>query len=232
MIAALLLATRLLVAPADTGLRRDLPLVEVPASRAPATPGPRTLAVLITGDGDWAALDQAVARTLADGGVPVVGLKARAYLTHQPRTPDEMAADVAQIARTYLARWGAERIAFVGYSRGADLLPFVATRLPPDLRKRVAIVAMFGLSTRASFVFHWSDVVHDVARPTDVLTVPELQRLRGMRLLCVYGVEETDSGCRDADAALMTRVAREGKHHFDGDFAGLGRLVLDAIAGR
>jgi type IV secretory pathway VirJ component len=88
---------------------------------------------------------------------------------------------------------------------------------------------MFGLASSASFEFHWMDVVRDTKRPTDLPVAPELAQLRGTRMLCVYGTDETDSGCRGADPTLITQVARSGAHHFDGDFEGLARLVLDAM---
>src|SRR5207237_7371585 len=100
----------------------------------------------------------------------------------------------------------------------------------PDRRARLDLVAMFGLATRASFIFHWSDLVRDTNRPTDLLVAPELARLRGTRMLCVYGSDETDSGCRDADPALIERVERTGGHHLDGDYAGLARLVIARLA--
>lgn len=206
---------------ADVG---GLPLTVVPAAR----PG-GTLAILLTGDGGWAPLVRDVARTLADGGVGVVALDSRAYLSGATRTPEGTARDVARIARAYGARWDASRVVLVGYSRGADLLPSVATRLPADVRPRVALVAMFGLARAASYEFHWLDLVRDTAHPTDLPVAPDLARLRGTPMLCVYGTDETDSGCRDADASLVTRVARDGKHHFDGDHAALARLVLDAL---
>jgi type IV secretory pathway VirJ component len=209
----------------------DLPLVEVPA-RAGA-PSAGTLAVLVTGDGGWAELDRAVAAGLAARGVGVVGLDARAYLSRR-RTPEETAADVARVARAYLTRWeGAAgdgaRLVLLGYSRGADLMPFVAARLPGDLRARVRLVALLGLATAANFQFHWSDLVKDTRRPDDRPVAPELERLRGMRLLCVYGTEEQDSGCRDADSTLVTRVARPGGHHFDRDYGALAALILGAM---
>ena len=211
---------------ADTGGLAMLPLVEVRARTAGA---PRAVAVLLTGDGDWAALVRGVASTLADSGVGVVGIEARRYLSSGTRTAASTAQDVARIARTYLARWGAGRVAIVGYSRGADLAPFVVADLPQDVRRRVGVVAMLGLSRRASFTFHWSDLLSDRARPDDLLVPPALERLRGTRLVCVYGQDEDDSACRDADPTLVERVGRPGAHHFDGDHAALARVVLDAL---
>jgi type IV secretory pathway VirJ component len=209
----------------------DLPLTEVPPrGGAPAT---GTVAVLLTGDGGWAELDRAVSASLAAHGVGVVGLDARAYLMRR-RTPEEATADVARVARAYLARWSGMgndggRLLLVGYSRGADLMPFVASRLPADLKTRVRLVALLGLATAANFQFHWSDVVKDTRRPDDRAVAPELAKLRGMRLLCVYGADERDSGCRDADSTLVTRVARPGGHHFDRDYGALADLILGAM---
>lgn len=199
----------------------DLPLVEV----APRRSGAATLVVFLSGDGGWADIDRQIADVLAEHGVGVVGLNARAYLS-QRKTPDQAAAAVSRVARTYAARWGTRRLVLAGYSRGAGMVPFVATRLPADLRERTALLVMFGLERSANFQVHWMDVVRDVSRPDDLPVAPELERLRGQRMLCVYGTLEKDSACRDADPALITRVGRTGDHHFDGDYRALGDLIL------
>jgi type IV secretory pathway VirJ component len=203
---------------------RDLPLAEVPA-RGVST---GTLAIFISGDGGWADLDRGVADGLAAHGVGVVGLDARAYLARR-RTPEQSAADVARVARSYTARWGAPRLVLVGYSRGATMLPFVATRLPADVRGRVVLLAMLGLEGTANFEFHWVDIVGTVRRADDRPVRPELERLRGARMLCIYGVKEADGTCRDADPTLVTRVSRPGDHHFDRDWGALAGIIVGAM---
>jgi type IV secretory pathway VirJ component len=203
-----------------------LPLVEVPAR----APGSGTLAVMLTGDGDWAAIDKEIAADLSQHGVAVVGLNMRAYLTHR-RTPEETAGDVARIARHYMDAWQRSRVVLVGYSRGADIAPFVANRLPADLRQRLSLVALLGPSTYANFEFHWADLLSNVTRPDDLPTLPELARLKGTRVVCVYGTGEKDSLCRAADPQQVTLVPRGGQHHFDGDFRALGDIILGALAG-
>ena len=202
---------------------RDLPLAEV----APAPGTITTVAVLLTGDGGWVDVDKALARGLAAHGVAVLALNSRRYLSHR-RTPDVAAADVARVARSALARWGEHPLVLVGYSRGADLLPFIVRRLPADLQARIQLVAMLGLSTTANFGFHWTDLVRNKHRPSDLLVLPELGALHDVRLLCVYGTEEADSGCRAADSTRVVRVARPGGHHFDRDYRALADLVAHA----
>jgi type IV secretory pathway VirJ component len=206
----------------DSAGLHDLPLVEVPAARS----GGRALALILTGDGGWAEIDQRIARALANAGVAVVGLDSRAYLTAKRRSADGTASDVTRVLVHYLSAWHRDSVVLVGYSRGADLLPFVANRLPGGVRDRVSLLALLGLSTTANFEFHWSDLVHAAERSTDIPILPELERLRGTKVMCLYGRGEADSLCRTAPPGIVEAFAREGKHHFDGDYEGIARDIL------
>jgi type IV secretory pathway VirJ component len=203
----------------------DLPLIELMAR---TTPG-NTFAVMLTGDGGFAALDRGVSNELAAHGMPVVVLNTRPYLSRR-RTPDGTGTDMVRVIRHYLAQWSMDKVAIVGYSRGADMVPFIISRLPPDLKQRVAIVAMLGLSNRVNFQFHFKDIFVESKRPSDVKTLPELQLSKGMNLLCIYGVDEKDSGCRDAPPGLMKEVVRNGGHHFDDDYKALGEIIIQSLA--
>jgi len=205
----------------DTAVR-SLPLTEVPARRAGDA-----VAVFLTGDGGFAELDREVAEVLADSGISVVALDTRAYLWHH-RTPDETAADVARIARQYSTRWHRDHVLVVGYSHGADLIPFVADRLPADVAPHIALFAMIGLGPGASFQFHMADLFRDIRRSTDLAVAPQLTKLRGRPMLCIYGTEESRSSCRDADSTLIARRALPGDHHFNRDYRAIGAIIANA----
>lgn len=206
---------------ADTAVRA-LPLTEIPAHRAGDA-----VAVFITGDGGFAELDREVAGVLADSGISVVALDTRAYLWHH-RTPEETAADVARIARHYSTRWHRERLLLVGYSHGANLIPFVADHLPADVAPRIALFAMLGLGPGASFQFHMADLFRDIRRNTDLPVPPQLAKLRGRRMLCIYGADEPRSSCRDADSTLLARHALPGDHHFNRAYRAIGAIIVNA----
>lgn len=202
----------------------DLPLIEVPATQ----PGAGTIAVFLSGDGGWASLDKQIAQVLAEHGIGVIGLNSRAYLSSR-KSPEQAANDVARIARAYLTQWSARRLLLIGYSRGAVMVPFVATRLPADLKRQIALVAMLGLEQNMNFQFHWTDIVRNTKRPDDFPVAPELLRLRGTPMVCVYGTEEQDSPCRGADPTLMKQIVRQGDHHFDGNYRALAELLIAAV---
>lgn len=203
-----------------------LPLVEVPAA-----PGADedAFAVFVSGDGGWAELDRSVSAALAANGVPVAGLNALRYFW-TPRTPDGGAADLARIVRHYAARWGKERVVLAGYSRGAGVLPFLAARLPADVRRRVALVALLGPERRVSLAFHLADWLGPWAPEGALEVAPAVAGLGDMPVLCVYGTEETDSACPRLPPGRARRVAVAGGHHFGGDYAGLAREILRQIS--
>jgi type IV secretory pathway VirJ component len=202
----------------------DLPVVEVPAT-GDSTHSDR-LAIMFSGDGGWAGLDQGVAASLAAQGIPVVGIDSLRYFW-TARTPDGIAADTDRLIRYYLAHYAKQRVLLIGYSQGADVLPFALNRLPPATRAHVALAAVLGISAHALFEFHLSSWVSDSnAGPA---TLPELERLHDVPLLCIYGSDEDDSPCKKLVGTGATVVQLQGGHHFDGDYAGLARRIIAAL---
>jgi type IV secretory pathway VirJ component len=192
------------------------------ASRATS---PTAIALLLSGDGGWAGIDKRIADDLSARGVAVVGLDSRSYLM-KARTPDEVAADMARVIRHYTARWNVQRLALVGYSRGADMAPFIVNRLPGTIRSELALVALLSPAERASFQFHWADLLAETSKPSDAPILPELERLRGTPVLCVYGKDEKESLCRLADTSAVHVDKRAGRHHFDGDYDAVAAEIL------
>lgn len=185
-------------------------------------------AVVMSGDGGFAALVNKLSSGLSKSGIGVVEFNSREWLS-PAKTPEQTATVVARVLRAALARYHADSIVLVGYSRGADLAPFVANRLPPDLRAKLGGIAMFGIANTANFEFHLIDLVKDTERDSDIQIMPELLKLKGVPMVCVYGSEEKSSACRDAPSGLMRVEERKGGHHFDGADDTLAPVVLQLL---
>jgi type IV secretory pathway VirJ component len=211
---------RAVAPPAELG---DLPVVEVPVQ--PDAPPADVFAIIMSGDGGWAGIDQNIAAALSAKGVRVVGLDSlRYYWT--ARTPDGVAADTDRMIRYYLSHFGKKRVLLIGYSQGADVLPFAVNRLPAATKAAVSLVAILGMSEHALFEFHVSSwIADDKSGPA---TLPEVNRITGMPVLCIYGQDERDSLCPKLDPAKFNVVKVKGGHHFDGNYAGLADDILAA----
>jgi type IV secretory pathway VirJ component len=210
----------------------DLPVIEVPAQPAVPQPGVTvpaadsdSFAIIMSGDGGWAGLDQDVAAALSANGIPIVGLDSLRYFW-SARTPQGLAADTDRLIRYYSAHFGKQRVLLIGYSQGADVLPFAVNRLPEATRARVALTAVMGMSEHALFEFHVSSWISD--SDSGPATLPEISRITGMPVLCIYGADESDSLCPKLDPNKFIVVKLKGGHHFDGDYASLARQILAA----
>ena len=185
-----------------------------------AEPG-NTFAIMLTGDGGWRRIDDQIAKQLH---MPVVGFLVPDYYRDM-RTPDESACALEQTIRTYSAMWKRDRVIVIGYSRGADVLPFMINRLSPDARAMIDEVALLGLESEIDFRYHasWIPFVHSHEPQFPVL--PEAEKLRGMRVLCVHGEREKDSLC-PALASFATVVRMKGGHHFGGRYREIADTIL------
>ena len=199
---------------------QDLPLVEVHPAVGPKT---AQMAVLLTGDGGWAVTDKGLLADLAAHGMPVVGWNSLRYFLRR-RNPDGTAKDLERVLRHYLPVWRREKVVLIGYSFGADVMPFLVRRLPPDLRSRVSLVALLGPDEKAGFRFHLSEWLGKDSK--DTLPVrPELEKLRGMPILCSYGEAEAKSLCKEIDPNLAHILSRPGTHIIGKNYGGIAAEI-------
>lgn len=199
----------------------DLPVIEIAAQ--PGAKPTDSFAILMSGDGGWAGLDKDVAQALSAHGIPVIGLDSLRYFW-TPRTPDGLAADTDRLIRYYLEHLGKTRVLLIGYSQGADVMPFAVNRLPPATRARIALVALMAMSEHAVFEFHVTSWVSDDNSGLD--TLPEVGHITGMPVLCIYGDGDHEAACPKLDSSKVRIMKLEGGHHFGGDYAALARAIL------
>jgi type IV secretory pathway VirJ component len=202
----------------------DLPLVEVPARSAER----QQLAVMISGDGGWAGIDRQLADNLAAHGLPVVGLNSLNYFW-SGCTPDSAAQDLERILKHYLQAWEKDHAILIGYSLGADVLPFMAARLSADLRSRIGLIALLGPSRETAFEFHLSDWFGTGTQAKQYPLLPEVKNLQDLHILCLYGEKENDSLCRETLPASVKKIPLSGGHHFGGDYESIAGYILQAL---
>ena len=198
-----------------------VPLIEIPAEQY--RPGGR-MAVLLSGDGGWAELDRTVAETLAGLGIRVVGWDSLSYFW-RAKTPEQAGQDLERVLQHYQAIWQPGSISLIGYSFGANVLPFMASRLSADWHARIDRIVLISPEARASFEFHVSDWLGSARKNTLPLR-PEFSRLRWTEVLCVYGDAEQASACPGFAAQGVSVLSLEGDHHFDGKYENLARQII------
>ncbi|MND21821.1 Bacterial virulence protein (VirJ) [compost metagenome] len=203
----------------------DLGLVELPVAQASSAP----MVVFMSGDGGWAALDKGLGAELQRHGMPVVGWSSLSYYWKK-KTPEQATADLVRILSDYQSRWGRQRWLLVGFSFGAEIVPFVINRLPQAYRNSLVGAVMLSPSTASDFEIHVSDmVVHDKAGSYP--TLPEVKAIKSLPLLCVQGADDDSPVklCPHLQQPNVTTVTLPGSHHFDDDYGVLYRSIADRL---
>ncbi|HEY3721158.1 MAG TPA: AcvB/VirJ family lysyl-phosphatidylglycerol hydrolase [Roseiarcus sp.] len=203
-----------------------LPLVELPASKPS-----RLMAVFLSGDGGWRDIDKTIAENLQSLGVSVVGWDSVRYFW-QSKTPQQTAADLSAVILAYSAKWHADKVALIGFSFGADTLPFVYDYLRPSLKQHVAMISLLSLGRAADWeirVVGWLG-----AGPSAAATplAPAIKDIPGKMIQCFYGDQDSGSYCPDLVKQGAEVIEKKGVHHFDGNYIYMAHQILDGFKRR
>ncbi len=200
---------------------QDLPLIE----ELPEGASSEYFSILVTGDGGWAGIDRHIARDLSAHGVPVIGWNSLEYLWNE-KSPETASRDLQRVIEHFTSRLNKAKVRLIGYSLGADILPFMVNRLTADVLKKIDRLVLLGPSLSTSFEFHVSDwIASDGEEERRVL--PELQKIRSVPIYCVFGEEEESSLCREKGLAAHRIIAMKGGHHFAGNYSAISKIVMD-----
>ena len=166
------------------------------------------MAILLSGDGGWRDLDKTIAEDLQQQGVPVVGLDTLRYFWSK-KTPQQTADVVAALIQTFMTKWHADKVALVGYSFGADVMPFAYNLLPPSLRDHVVLISLLGLSKSADFEISVRGWLGEPPGSDALPVLPQATKIPAHLIQCFYGQDETDTACPAARAARRRNVPQE-----------------------
>jgi type IV secretory pathway VirJ component len=206
---------------------RDLPLVEVPSPGSTR----RILAVHITGDGGWGVTDAGLAKGLAADGIPVVGLNSLRYFWKR-RTPESAAADLERILRRYLEAWDKDEAVVIGYSFGADTLPFMYNRLSEGTKARVRLLVLMGPSEAANFEIRISSLLGRTDFSDNLPVLPEMARIPTLAVLCFYGLDDRANLCVKLASRGIRTVPVDTGHRFGRNFRPIVEAILEELRPR
>jgi len=185
----------------------------------------KPLVFYISGDGGWNNFSTSLVQSLNQQGFPVVGLDAKAYFWDR-KTPDQTAQDVATLLQQYSAQWEKNGVVFIGYSFGADVMPFVQSRLPKPILQSLKTTLLLSPSERTDFEVHLLDAFTSSSHALPVM--PEINQLTKPVTL-FFGSDEKTDYAKAITSKTVHVITLDGGHHYNNDGATLAKQLINAV---
>ncbi len=205
-----------------TGDGQDLPLKEWAAIAHD-----KPLIFYISGDGGMNNFSTSLCEKLNKNGFDVVALNARSYFWDK-KTPDKTAYDVNSFLNKKLNGRKNQQIIFIGYSFGADVLPFVLNRLSKETDDKVLVSFLMASSGSTDFQIHWIDIFGaNTKRSMDV--VSEINKLNNEKVVIISASDDKTLAVNKITLKRFTREVLPGGHHFDGDTDDIVKVIISNL---
>ena len=212
-------------APAGTSLK-DLPLIVMPSGQSePDQP----MVLLLTGDGGWKGFDIRLCTQLHEKHIPVVALNSLKYFWSR-KDPEKTTRMLESLLRSYMEKWNKRQFILIGFSFGADVMPFVVNRMDSSLLDQCLGVSLFSPGLSTDFEIHISQMLSE-HHQWKYSVVSEIRRMRPIRMLCVFGTEEHEFPVQVLQQRHASVVYLEGGHHYENNHDDVASIVLEHMKG-
>ncbi len=198
---------------------QDLPLKEWAA-----TAHDKPLIFYISGDGGLNSFSTSLCEKLHSKGFDVVALNAKSYFWSK-KTPQQTTADVNNFLKQKLNGRKNQQVVLIGYSFGADVLPFILGRLPKETDDKVLASFLMASSGSTDFEIHWADIFgENTKRSMDV--VSEINKLTDEKVVIISASDDKNLAVNKITLKRFTREVLPGGHHFDGDIDEIVKVII------
>jgi type IV secretory pathway VirJ component len=170
------------------------------------------IALLISGDGGWYGFEQSIADALAKAGIPTIGLDSKKYFWNR-RTPEETASDISRTLMRYCDEWGKKKMLLIGYSLGAEIVPFIVTRLSDQMKSQVTSV-LLSPETNTDFEIHISNMLGMGNRQNTYNVTQEIIKMQAVPTLIIYGEGEKSKVPELLKGTSIKVSLIPGDHHY------------------
>ena len=190
------------------------------------TDSSKPFVLYITGDGGWNKFSKTLSQEFANKGYPVVALNSNKYFWDK-KTAQQTATDVAKLLTYYQSLWKKKKVLLVGYSFGADVMPFVYNNLKKELLPEVINLTLLSPSAKTDFEIH---LMVMMGSSGDGESVPAaINKITSKPITFIFGKDEDEFPSKELTIKNYVTVTLTGGHHYDGDEATVVTAILKQV---
>jgi type IV secretory pathway VirJ component len=192
---------------------------KIPDSNAP-------IALLFSGDGGWFGFEQSIANKLGNYGIPTIGIDTKKYFWNR-KTPEKTASDMAEILIYYAKEWGKTKFIIIGYSQGAEIVPFLVTHFSDALKSKVLSAVMLSPEITTDFEIHITNMIGLGSRQNTYNVIEEINKMQKIPTFCIFG-EGEKTPVPDLLKGTSIKISFvPGDHHYKGNAALIVKTMKD-----
>ncbi|GAC1425156.1 MAG: hypothetical protein NVS9B7_06200 [Flavisolibacter sp.] len=186
----------------------------------------KPLIFYISGDGGWNKFSTSFVKGFNKAGYSVIGLNARSYFWSR-KQPLQAATDISHAIIQIIKPWNIKSIVLIGYSFGADVVPFIQNSFPPTVSVLLQQTILMSPSKKTDFEVHVlgmmglaSNKGKNVAEEINKMTKP---------VTLIFGNDENDFPLQGHPSQNIHIIKLLGGHHYDGNVEEVIRKIMESI---
>ncbi|HEY5510237.1 MAG TPA: AcvB/VirJ family lysyl-phosphatidylglycerol hydrolase [Prolixibacteraceae bacterium] len=182
--------------------------------------------VFISGDGGWNKFNESLCTYLTQHGIPVVALDSQKYFW-KIKTPDQTASDMIRVIETYQKLWKRDKFVLAGYSFGASIVPFLANRLPQNVKNNLVSIILITPDKRGEFEINLSDMLNLGLSKGKYDVLQEIQQGDSKKYLVIFSSDESENTRQAFQQAGLKTEILQGNHHFDNGYDAVAERIVE-----
>lgn len=184
------------------------------------------LVILFSGDGGWKTFTVGICENLAAKGVNIVGIDSYKYFSSR-KTPKQTALDITALFKKYGKEFGTDNFSIIGFSMGAEVIPFVYEALSPEIRQKIKGMGLISAAPFGDFEVHYSNMLGLGHKSNTFDVVSAIKRLPAtLPLLVTVGKDEKSELPTKLQSLKPGVVILPGDHYYNDDAKGLVNLLV------
>lgn len=195
----------------------DLPVIIYPSSN----PVSKKLVIMLSGDGGWLEFNDQLASGFSKHGFHVIGFNSRTYFWTQ-KSPEQTTKDILLLIDQYSKLYKTSRIYLIGYSFGADIIPFIYNRLPKSVKNKVIALELLSPFASSDFMVHTTDLLNISSDNKDFKVGEELSSIK-IPVYCFYGEDEDPKALAQMKKRNLVHKQVAGDHHYEN--SGIEKII-------
>ncbi len=186
----------------------------------------KPLIFYISGDGGWNKFSTSLVNGFNKAGYCVIGLNARSYFWSR-KQPLQAATDISHAIGPFIKPWNIKSIVLIGYSFGADVVPFIENSFPANMAALVEHTILMSPSKKTDFEVHLLGMM-GLASNKGKNVAEEISKI-SKPVTLIFGSDENDFPLKPHVSSNIQTIKLLGGHHYDGNVEEVIRKIMERI---